>query len=142
MITDYHLQHEKALSSTVGKPRNHDYSVTFEDAQDLERIRQKLLKANLILKLNIKAANSWLSGLTRLSKRIGEPHMDHCQIVVQQYVASLETHSAVVESLLQRLDGINRLVSFNNWDEINLLLRLTTDLTYLRLQEHGAKYTH
>lgn len=46
-------QDEKTLNSSIVNVYKLDYFVTFRDAQDLELVRRKLLKASLILRSSV-----------------------------------------------------------------------------------------
>lgn len=105
-----HFKDEKALHSRVGRSRRSDYVVTFADAQELERIRKKLLKASLLLKLNAKVGESWNSKMRELSTMLGIVELGLAELM-HQYAYTHEQHTLVVDSLCDRLSGTRKLVS-------------------------------
>jgi hypothetical protein len=104
-----HFKDEKALHSRVGRSRKSDYVVTFADAQDLERIRKKLLKASLLLKSNAKVGDSWNSKMRELSAMLGIEELRLADLM-HQYACTHEQHTLVVDSLCDRLSGTRKLV--------------------------------
>jgi len=104
------MQDEKALHSKVGTIQRLDYSVTFRDTQDLEYIRRKLLKAFLILKSNADIGRSWETETAALMTKLVNAQVGESLKVVRQYIACMERHARVVDSLVQRLSGTSKLV--------------------------------
>lgn len=94
----------------MGTIRKSDYTITFNDAQDLELIGRKMMKASLILKSNADIGRSWNVKLGNLGQRLGQERFSGSQEAMQEYITELERHARVVDSLLDRLAGTSKLV--------------------------------
>ncbi|RMZ75072.1 hypothetical protein DV737_g5474, partial [Chaetothyriales sp. CBS 132003] len=139
---------EKALHSRVGRVRQSDYTVTFADAQELERIRKKLIKARLLLKLNTNVGREWASQMRVISKKIGIEDPDLWELM-SRFSFSYSQHTLVAESLSARLEGtltlILHILSFRNTEvgiSANLAIRENGEqlrlLTGQIAQENGS----
>ena len=103
-------QDEKALNSAVGRSCKLDYAITFSDAQDLERVRRKLLKAGLILTSNVDVVRALKAHIRKVTQASGPSKVPNSLDVFDQYAASLEMHARTVKMLLKRLSGTSKLV--------------------------------
>lgn len=101
---------EKALNSKVGSACKLDYTVTFRDAQDLELIRRKLLKASLILKSNADVGRSLSMHVEKVARALQQNETQKSLELFNGYVANLEMHARTVNYLLERLSGTSKLV--------------------------------
>ena len=98
------------MNSFVGSTLKLDYTVTFRDAQDLELIRRKLVKALLILRSNADVGRS-LMGYLRKLRQVADPgDTKSSKDLPEEYITSLEGYAKTVESLLNRLSGTSKLV--------------------------------
>lgn len=104
-------QDEKALNSSVVNACKLDYPVTFRDAQDLELVRRKLLKASLILRSSVDVGRSLKTHIEKVVRTLQSSKSQGSLEVLDQYAASLGMHARIVEALLERLSGIRKLVS-------------------------------
>jgi predicted protein tyrosine phosphatase len=98
------------LHSKVGGVCKSDYTVSFSDTQKLELIRRKLVKAALVIKSNAGVGTSWREDMIELKKQTPDLELQDTLRIVQQYVTDLERHLTVVQSLLERLSGTEKLV--------------------------------
>jgi len=101
---------EKALRSKVGVIKKSDYSINFKDAQILERLRRKLIKASLILKLSIDISESLSVEFRKFIDAITlkeDPEVFHA---LRRHSATLNRHLRVVDFLLAKLAGTSRLI--------------------------------
>jgi hypothetical protein len=98
------------LHSKVGSICKSDYAVSFSDTQNLELIRRKLVKAALVLKSNADVGTSWCEDVIELKRQTPDLELQNTLGVVQQYVTDLKRRSRVVQSLLERLSGTEKLV--------------------------------
>ena len=98
------------LRSKVGRVSKFDYSLTFHDAQILERIRRKLVKASLILRSNVDIAESLGAVFDQVGMTATEDDVLPVLHTIRQHTADLRRHERVVESLLDRLAGTSKLV--------------------------------
>lgn len=94
----------------VGSPCKFDYVITFRDAQRLELIRRRLLKAALILRSNADVGVSLKGHIENLSHTMECGDISTSLQVLDQYVRFLNEHARVVDFLLERLAGTNKLV--------------------------------
>jgi hypothetical protein len=94
----------------VGGVCKSDYTVSFSDTQKLELIRRKLVKAALVLKSNADVGKSWREDMIELKKQTPDLELQDTLRIAQQYVTDLERHSTVVQFLLERLSGTEKLV--------------------------------
>jgi hypothetical protein len=117
-------QDEKVLNSRVGVTTSFDYSITFRDAQNLELIRRKLVKARWILKSNALVGRLFKGDVTELREKVASSNLVDVLSVIQKYVLSLERHQSVVESLIDRLSGTSKLV-WSGSLYVNLRAQLT-----------------
>jgi hypothetical protein len=53
VLTGYHIQEAKSFFSEVDQIQLHDYDLHFEDRQNLQRLKQRLLRAAAILDATI-----------------------------------------------------------------------------------------
>lgn len=106
-------QDEKALNSSVVNACKLDYPVTFRDAQDLELVRRKLLKASLILRSSVDVGRSLRTHIEEVARTLQQSKSRRSIEVLDQYAASLEMHARIVDALLERLSGTTKLVSYS-----------------------------
>lgn len=100
------------MNSTVGRSCKLDYAITFSDAQDLERVRRKLLKAGLILASTADIARSLNTHIKEISEVFELDEVAYSIAVFDQYAASLEMHARIVKMLLNKLNGTTKLVYY------------------------------
>ena len=105
-------QDEKALNSSVVNACKLDYPVTFRDAQDLELIRRKLLKASLILRSSVDVGKSLKTHIEEVARTLQQSESLYGLETLDQYTASLKMHARTVDALLNRLSGTSKLVSY------------------------------
>jgi len=84
--------------------------VTFEDVQDLELVRRKLLKALLNLESNADVGRCWLERVANLGTHAERIDVGEELMAMQEHILDLGRHARVVNSLLTRLDGTRKLV--------------------------------
>lgn len=112
------VQDDKALYSKVGSSRRFDFLVTFQDVQNLEIVRRKLVKALLNLRSNADVGRCWIDRLSNLCSSLDHFDLGENLEMMQEYVLDLERHARVVDLLLSRIDGTRKLVrllSTNFW---------------------------
>ena len=98
------------MNSSVGSTCKLDYTVTFRDAQDLELIRRKLVKALLILRSNGDVGRLLKVYLAKLWQVANLEDTQSSTDLLEEYVTSLEGYAKTVESLLNRVAGTSKLV--------------------------------
>lgn len=98
------------MNSRVGSTCKLDYSVTFLDAQDLELVRRKLLKASLILRSNADVGRSLKIRVEKVARDLQPSEVQSSLEVFDQYTTDLEMHARIVNSLLDKLSGTSKLV--------------------------------
>ena len=99
------------MNSSVVNACKLDYSVTFRDAQDLELVRRKLLKASLILKSNMDVGRRLKAHIEGVMQTLQQSKDPGSLEGLDQYAVSLKMHARIVDSLLERLSGTKKLVS-------------------------------
>jgi Mg2+ and Co2+ transporter CorA len=60
-------QNDKALFSRVGRPSKFDYSITFKETQEMQLLRQRLLKTRTIIETNLRTTESLRSIFEKLT---------------------------------------------------------------------------
>lgn len=98
------------MNSRVGSTCKLDYNVAFLDAQDLELVRRKLLKASLILRSNVDVGRSLKMRIERVARDLQPSEILSSLEVFDQYATDLEMHTRIVKSLLDKLSGTSKLV--------------------------------
>ena len=93
---------EKALNSSVINACKLDYPITFRDAQDLELVRRKLLKASLILRSSVDVGRSLKTHIEEVERTLQPSKSQGSLEVLDQYAASLEMHARIVDVLYQQ----------------------------------------
>ena len=90
-ITNIFLKDEKARFSRVGQFCAHDYAVTFSDSQRVQNIRERLLRAIVVLDANLEVVSGCKAHCRALSNtRIG--------LMPQVLTSELEAYSAQLRS--------------------------------------------
>ena len=102
---------EKALNSSVVNACKLDYPVTFRNTQDLELVRQKTLKASLILRSSVDVGRSLKIYIKEVARTLQQSKSQGSLEVLDQYTASLGMHARIVDTLLERLSGTSKQVS-------------------------------
>ena len=126
------LQNEKALFSRVGRPAKYDYSVDFSESQELQVIRQRLLKAQSAIELSLKVARDLQSFCKKLGKdKDGSPN-ELWLPELETYISRLYTHKHSFRRLLNVTEGTMTLVCncLNAYCFISFLLSLLESLTW------------
>lgn len=102
------------MNSRVGctPPCKLDYNVAFRDAQDLELVRWKLLKASLILTSNADVGRSLNKQVEKVARDLQQSENFSSLEVFDQYAADLKMHARIVNSLLEKLRGTSKLVFY------------------------------
>ncbi|KAM7213908.1 hypothetical protein V8F06_010727 [Rhypophila decipiens] len=100
-----------ALNSRVGEGNEETYSLTFRNAQRLEKLRRKLSKARHILSQNTEVARRWIQVAEALALRHGRgEEVGPLVASAKEYIAELDSHRAVTDLLQDRLSGTERLI--------------------------------
>lgn len=100
------------MNSSVVNDYKLDYPVTFRDAQDLELVRRKFLKASLILRSSVDVGRSLKTHIEEVARTLQQSQSPGSLEMLDQYAASLEVHARIVDALLERLSGTSKLVSY------------------------------
>lgn len=134
-------QDEKALNSSVVNACKLDYPVTFRDAQDLELVRRKLLKASLILRSSVDVGRSLKTHIEEVARTLQQSKSQDSLVVLDQYAASLGMHARIVDALLERLSGTSRLVSHTRpcWVKVLCNSRIP-DFPYTRISTWRERF--
>ncbi|KAH7092039.1 hypothetical protein FB567DRAFT_516346 [Paraphoma chrysanthemicola] len=127
---------DKALYSRVGRPSKTDYQVTFVETQQMQRIRQRLLKTQKMLEMTLKT----LRALQRLfDNKKGTKHNRQMIGELDGLVFRYESHCVSIERLMGVADGtttlLMKILDFRNDENIRLNLSKTRELLVAAEQE-------
>ena len=110
-FTNRYLKDEKACFSRIGRPYKHDYTVTFEDSQRVQNIREQLLRTIVVLDAHlevVKGCNMHCRTLDATSQRC----LSHDLVAaLDGYSSDLRNHRSATHAALERSQGTLSLVS-------------------------------
>jgi len=112
------LQDEKASFSRVDKVHRGDYSITFSDAQMLQKTRQKLFRSLVIL----GGTAEILKGCKAHCQELGSVGAIDCKTLIgdlDDLMSSLKYHKIVLKRLVGYSSGTASLVSYMQLKEMS-----------------------
>ena len=110
------MQEELAVFSSIEDRLNGQYMVTFSDTQSLERLKKKLLKANLFLNASIRIVSGYTNHFRKVQSStsdLGHKSTHEIEaICVQMHLVKerFQNHILSMQVLLQLAEGVSTLV--------------------------------
>lgn len=102
---------EKALFSRVGRTFEEDYNVAFDDSQELQRLRKKLLKARTVIDSSIDIGTAYKEHCLKLRSSYNLDIMDFMLVELDIITAHFRSHMRHVSTLLELSGGVAVLLS-------------------------------
>ncbi|KAE8354537.1 hypothetical protein BDV28DRAFT_79440 [Aspergillus coremiiformis] len=124
---------EKALYAKVGceKPRPYDFSITFRDSQNVQRLHRKFLKASVALDSNLEVAHGYKIHCKDLCERNLGGRNPLLFVEVELYKVKLRAHKRSVKVLLERctqtLSILSQILEYRNDENI---IKIANALSY------------
>lgn len=110
---------DKACFSKVDSIDDEDYAVAFSDSQDLQMLRQKLLRAASVLHSGLTVAKGCAEYCDQLGEVISDATGRKSLAEIGYYIQQLEIHSQSITRIIHQSEGTNQLVGDGNLMEIH-----------------------
>jgi len=107
------LQNDKACFSKVGRKANHDYSVTFNDLQDLQQARQRLLRALSAVESSIESLLGIQTHFDSITAQKTHDSKKSIYIELEVYQSRMKGHQRALIRLLEVSSGTSKLVRYS-----------------------------
>jgi Mg2+ and Co2+ transporter CorA len=138
-------QNDKALFSRVGRPSKFDYSVTFKETQEMQLLRQRLLKTRTIIETNLRTVESLcgiFKNLTPPRRSLSPSHRasKHQELTSElvNLIHRYKSHRLSIIRLLDIADGtmtlLLKILDYRHDENIRANISATRDL--LSAAEH------
>lgn len=110
------MQEELAVFSSIEERADGEYIVTFSETQSLERLKKKLLKANLFLNASVKMVSGYTNHFRKVQSSTSDLDYKATRgiesICVQMHLVKerFQNHILGIQILLQLAEGVSTLV--------------------------------
>ena len=85
-------QNEKACFSDIENTPTHDYAITFADVQALQKLKDKVLRASMVLSLCLELADRLIAFCWQLEAQGLLPNASNIPEPVELYAADIKSH--------------------------------------------------
>ena len=109
------------MISRVGVVHKNDFSITFRDVQNLERLHKKLLQAHTILESNIDVVSAFISSQNQSKEKEDKESME-CAAQLEAYARQTKNHLRTAGKFLAISKGVSRMVSHWSLSRFVLLI--------------------
>lgn len=96
------MQEHKALFSKAHEISKTDFTVSFQDSQNLQRLRSRMLQSQLFVDSNVALVQGYM-----VDHDLTGAYRD----VFKDYLFRMHGHARIITKSLQQLDGLFRVVS-------------------------------
>lgn len=98
------------MISRVGVIHHNDFSITFRDVQNLERLHKKLLQAHTILESNIDVVSAFITSQNESKEKEDKESME-CAAQLDACTRQTRNHLRTAGKFLAISKGVSRMVS-------------------------------
>lgn len=107
------FQDEKACFSIVGRNFSHDFSVSFQDSQDLQLLRQKLLRTSTVLDSCLEVVKGCEIHCRKLISLNITATGEQSLAEIDVYAKQMQGHRLELHRIIQYSLGTSKLVRYS-----------------------------
>ncbi|KAM7189222.1 hypothetical protein V8F20_010226 [Naviculisporaceae sp. PSN 640] len=142
-----------ALNTKVGLHyRRETHILTFNNAQGLEKLRRKIIKARHMLTQNSEVVRRWIEAAEQLLLTLRRPQRDHDEVTAiiasaRGHLVDLDCHIAASNLLLERVCGTEKLIyhilAYKNEEQViqsTMPLNSSSEKLLLQLRQLSSRH--